>query len=81
MKKNEIIEQLKAEYPTLRTGDEESGYVELSAEDYEKTISQWAENFLASEAEILAAENAKASAQAKLAALGLNVDDLKALGL
>lgn len=81
MTKNEIIEQLKAEYPTLRTGNEESGYVELSADDYETTILQWAENLLATQAEILAAENAKAAAEAKLAALGLTADDLKALGL
>jgi len=81
MTKNEIIEQLKAEYPTLRTGDEESGYTDLSAEDYEATIAQWAENLLAIEAETLAAEAAKAAAQAKLTALGLTADDLKALGL
>ena len=81
MTKNEMIEQLKAEYPTLRTGDEKSGYTDLSADDYEATIAQWAENLLAIEAETLAAENAKKAAEAKLAALGLTPDDLKALGL
>lgn len=81
MTKNEMIKQLKAEYPTLRTGNEESGYTDLSADDYEATIAQWAENLLAIEAETLAAENAKKAAEAKLAALGLTSDDLKALGL
>jgi hypothetical protein len=47
-------------------------------------IAQWAEQKAqaAKEAELKAeAEAAKEAAQAKLAALGLNTDDLKALGL
>lgn len=41
--KNEIIELLKAEFPVLRVGDDDLGYTELSAKDYEATILDWAE--------------------------------------
>jgi hypothetical protein len=81
MTKAKMIEKLKANYPTLRSGSEETGYVDLSADEYEATIAQWADNLLASEAEEAAAKAAKAAAEAKLAALGLTADDLKALGL
>jgi len=81
MTKAKMIEKLKTDYPTLRSGSDESGYVDLSADEYEATIAQWADNLLASEAEEAAAKTAKAAAEAKLAALGLTSDDLKALGL
>jgi hypothetical protein len=80
----EIIANFKKEYPTLKVGSDEIGYTDLSKEDYEATINQWADNAIA-EAELgeqqSAKEAAKAAAQAKLAALGLTTDDLKALGL
>ena len=82
--KAEMIALLKAENPTLRIGDDITGYTDLSSVDYEATITEWAEARLAKEeklAEKLAAEAAKVSATAKLAALGLTADDLKALGL
>lgn len=41
------IAELKAQYPTLREGNEEDGYTQLSAEEYEATITQWAENLIA----------------------------------
>jgi hypothetical protein len=84
MTKEEMIIQLKSEYPTLRTGDDENGYVELSAEEYEITMSDWADAELKKleneQAEIEATAKRQA-AEAKLAALGLNAEDLKALGL
>ncbi len=81
MTKAETIEKLKADYPTLRTGSEELGYVDLNADEYEATIAHWADNLIAEET--LQAEKiaAKEAAQAKLTALGLTTDDLKALGL
>ena len=82
------IAQLKQEYPSLRKGSEEDGYIDLNSTEYEATIKQWAETQLAEQAEeelkIKAAEELaqkKAAAEAKLAALGLDSDDLKALGL
>lgn len=82
-KLNDKIAQLKTQYPTLTKGVNDQ-VIELSAAEYETTIGQWAEYELQAEANEEAkiqAEAAKLSAQAKLAALGLTTDDLKALGL
>lgn len=81
MTKAKMIEQLKTQYPTLRAGSEETGYVDLTADEYEATIAQWADNLLAAEAAENAALAAKKAAEAKLTALGLTPEDLKALGL
>lgn len=84
MKKDEMIAKLRLEYPTLKTGDDENGYVALTSEEYDQTISKWADTELAklaAEQEAEAALAAKAAAEAKLSALGLTADDLKALGL
>jgi hypothetical protein len=79
--KEEMISILKSENPTLRVGDEENGYTNLSPTDYEATIEQWAENRIAKEAALAAeelAKQAKSDAAEKLTALGI---DPKALGL
>jgi hypothetical protein len=83
--KEEMIQLLKAEYPTLQTGSDEQGYTQLSADDYETTISEWADARLKKEAQIAAelaeakaVKQAKEDAIAKLTALGI---DPKALGL
>ena len=79
MTKNELIAQLKKDYSTIREGSDEQGYVELSAEDYEARIAQWAENMLAKQAEAQAkldAENAKA---ALLDRLGITAEEAKLL--
>jgi hypothetical protein len=82
--KAEAIAALKLEYPTLRSGDDERGYEDLSPADYEAQIEIWADNQLADqaqEAKAAQAEADKKAAGAKLAALGLTSNDLKALGL
>jgi hypothetical protein len=82
--KAEIIADLKKEYPTLKVGSDQTGYKDLSSEDYEATINYWADNAIAAAQlaeEEAAKEAAKETAQAKLAALGLTTEDLKALGL
>jgi hypothetical protein len=80
--KNEMIEILKAENPDgLQIGDDKQGYTQLTAEEYEAQIEIWADARLAKETAKAEADLAKAAAQAKLAALGLTADDLKALGL
>jgi hypothetical protein len=78
---NEMIQTLKTEYPTLRIGDEDAGYTDLTPTEYEAQIADWAENRLAKEAKLAEAETAaqaKAEALDKLTALGI---DPKALGL
>jgi hypothetical protein len=78
---NEMIEIIKAENPTLRVGDDQAGYMDLSAADYEATILEWASNRLAKLAKLAEAESvetAKIDAINKLTALGI---DPKAFGL
>lgn len=82
--KQEIIAELKVIYPTLRTGSEEEGYINLTQAEYNAVISEWADNKLADEAKAQAEKEAaakKLAAEQKLATLGLTADDLKALGL
>jgi len=78
----EMIAIIKAENPDgLRVGDEDAGYTQLSAAEYEATIAEWADARLAKEAKLAeAAQAAQAKAEAldKLTALGI---DPKALGL
>ena len=79
--KAQAIAALKLEYPTLKSGSDETGYTDLSPTDYEATIEAWADNQLAEEAKAAEAEaiaTAKADAIDKLTALGI---DPKALGL
>ena len=74
--KSDKIAALKAEYPVIKTGSDEIGYTELSAEDYEAKIAEWADNLLAKEAEELAAIEAK---QALLSKLGITENEAKLL--
>lgn len=79
--KIEIIAELKTQYPTLKSGSDETGYTDLSPNNYAATIELWADNQLAEDAKAAEAEaiaNAKTDAIAKLTALGI---DPKALGL
>lgn len=76
---NEMIETIKAENPTLKIGDEERGYTELTGADYDAKIEEWATARLAKENKIAAEEAAKVSAIAKLTALGLTVDEIAAI--
>jgi hypothetical protein len=77
--KLEIITELKAEYPTLKTGDDERGYSEIDSVEYEATIETWANNLYA---EVLADEaKAKAATDkaALLARLGITEDEAQLL--
>ena len=80
MTKEQIIADLKAKHPTLTYGINDEVF-EMSSEQYEETINSWADAAIAKEQAIAAAATAKEAAEAKLAALGLTADDLKALGL
>ena len=77
----EMIEIIKEETPTLRVGDDEAGYTQLTPAEYEAKVAEWAANRLARKAkaaEAEAVETAKVDAAEKLTALGI---DPKALGL
>jgi hypothetical protein len=73
--KAEFISQFKTQYPTLKTGDEENGYTDLDAAEYEATISAWADNLLAKEAEAVLEAKAASDKAALLKRLGLTADE------
>lgn len=77
--KSQMIKIIKAENPTLQIGDEESGYIELSTEEYEAQIAEWADARLAKEQ---AKTDAEALLQIKISAyekLGLTEAEIEAL--
>jgi len=78
---NEMIEIIKAENPTIRIGDDEAGYTDLTPAEYEAQVATWAQGRLDKQtriAEAEAVEQAKLEAITKLTALGI---DPKAFGL
>ena len=77
--KQEIIAELKLESPTLRVGNDDDGYTNLSAEEYETTIAEWADKRLAKLAKKVELE-AKAEAKAALLTqLGITEEQAKLL--
>ena len=80
MTREQVIAELRANNPTLTYGINEEVY-EMTAEQYEETIASWADARIAKENAIAEAQAKREAAEAKLAALGLTIDDLKALRL
>jgi hypothetical protein len=79
---NQMTQIIRAENPDgIRVGSDEAGYTQLTTEQYEAKIEEWATARLDKLSKLAEAETAKVAAQTKLAALGLTTDDLKALGL
>jgi len=77
--KEEIIAELKIEYPTLRDGSEELGYRELTIEQYNDTIERWA-GWIIYQAQL--EEEIKAKAAEKMALLdklGITEEEAKLL--
>ena len=77
--KNEMINLLKVEFPTLRVGDEDKGYTELSSDEYQAQIEQWAEARLAKEKAKAEAETARQTKIAAYEKLGLTEAEIEAL--
>lgn len=74
-----MIEIIKAENPTLRVGNDDDSYTELSKADYDKTILEWANNRFNKIKREQANIDAKATAVDKLAKLGITEDEAKLL--
>jgi hypothetical protein len=81
MTKAQRIEAFRAEYPELFkqvNGDR----IQLTDEEYEATLGEWADNAIAKDAQDAAKEEAEAkkeSGKAKLKALGLTDAEINAL--
>ena len=74
---NEMIEIIRSENPNgLRTGSDETGYVDLSAAEYEAKIAEWASARLAKET---AQTNNEADKAALLNKLGITAAEAKLL--
>jgi hypothetical protein len=77
--KAQMIAIIKQENPTLQTGSDETGYIQLSSQQYEAQIAEWADGRLA---KLVKAAEAEAKAQAKaelLERLGITADEAKLL--
>lgn len=79
MTKTQLIAELKATHPEIYENID-GEQIAVTGAAYEATIERWAVAELARQKEEQNAALAKASAIAKLEALGLTVGDLKALG-
>ena len=77
--KQEMIKIIKAENPTLRVGDDESGYTELSTKEYEAQIAEWADARLAKEQARAEAELARQTKISAYQKLGLTEAEIEAL--
>ena len=77
--KLQIITELKSLHPSLKKGDDNSGYIELSDQEYESTITQWADNLLLKETEQTEAQAKAAQRQALLTRLGITEDEARLL--
>lgn len=87
MTKQEMIEIIRAENPTLKVGNDIDGYTEITGAEYEAVIEEWAINRLEQIAKeqtefsaIQSKIDAKLSAAEKLLALGLGENEIKAAG-
>jgi len=74
--KTQIIADIRAENPTIQIGDEDQGYTQLTGDDYEAVIADWAEARYAKLKSIEDKESAKA---ALLSKLGITEDEAKLL--
>jgi hypothetical protein len=77
--KEQITAELKAEYPTLKIGNDDEGYTELDAKDYATKISEWTDTVYAEEVAKADAAAKKTKKQEVLAKLGLTADEVTAL--
>ena len=77
--KTEMIAIIKAENPTLQIGDDEQGYTQLNAAEYEARVLEWADSRLADLEQIAAIQQAEADKAALLAKLGITADEAKLL--
>jgi hypothetical protein len=79
MIKEQIIQELKAEHPTLKDGSEELGYRELTPEQYEDTIERWAGWILHQKELEATVEKAALDKAALLTQLGITEEQAKLL--
>jgi hypothetical protein len=70
--KLQIIADIRAENPTIQTGDDDQGYTQITGDAYEAIILDWAE---ARYAKLKTIEDREADKAALLAKLGITADE------
>jgi hypothetical protein len=74
-----IKAELIAKNPTLQSGSDEDGYVEITGKDYDAVIENWAKALLDAQAKEAAEEAAATAKAALLERLGITTDEAKLL--
>ena len=77
--KKQMIDLLKAEFPTLQIGDDTAGYTQLSADEYNAVIAEWADVRLAKEQLKVEAEAKETAKAALLSKLGITAEEARLL--
>ena len=77
--KKQMIDLLKAEFPTLQIGDDKAGYTQLSADEYNAVIAEWADVRLAKEQLKVEAETKETAKAALLSKLGITAEEARLL--
>jgi hypothetical protein len=72
---NQIKAKLRLENPTLQSGNDQDGYVEITGEEYDNIIDNWADEIIAKQAKETAKEEAILAKAALLERLGITADE------
>jgi hypothetical protein len=75
----QIKAELRAKNPTLKSGNEEIGYEEITGADYDAVIDEWAEAAYTRELNAQAESEKAAAKEALLDRLGITADEAKLL--
>ena len=70
-----IKAELIAKNPTLQSGSDQDGYVEITGKDYDAVIENWAKAILEKQAKEAAQEAAVIAKAALLERLGITADE------
>jgi hypothetical protein len=77
------LEKIKSDlikkHPSLKSGSEETGYVEITGAEYDAIIDDWANAAHAKELQELAQKQKAATKQALLDRLGISADEAASL--
>ncbi len=74
-----IKAELIAKNPTLQSGSDEDGYVEITGKDYDAVIENWAKALLDAQVKEAAEEAVATAKAALLERLGITTDEAKLL--
>jgi hypothetical protein len=77
--KTEMVAIIKAEKPSLRVGDEDQGYTDLTPAEYEAQVSEWADSRLLKEAQAAKVQANVKAREALLIKMGITAAEAELL--